>query len=1014
MNIYVWNFLGKKLFFFEACLLFAIGVPIITSAQSLSKGDIAFVGFNADRNKDFAIVVLHDIPANTTIYFTDQTWNGTEFDDGNNDLEWNTGSGVIPAGIVITFNELNTTHRSPSIGSFTGGQEMSLSSAGGVLFAYTGTAERDPALFLAAISTKEDDYNGTGGTLNGTGLTQGKEAVLLQENYDVGQYTGDHSGNTKQGYLLKIANTDDNWLQDNGNGDQSGEVLSFNTQAFTVVHPPTVQFAVAADTVSENVGNYQLSVTLVQSNNTAVSVDVVFQSGASSATSNDISGYSTKAIHFTSTDPDGTTKSVSIFIHNDNQYNESRTAIFQLQSISTGAIIKPKVFSLTILSAPVVINEILADPPSGTAGDANGDGTRDGSEDEFIELVNSSSNKIDISGWKLSDDSGSTIRHIFPDGTVLDAKQTVVVFGGGSPAGSFGGAIVQTASTGILSLNNGGDDPTLLDKDGNIIQHVHYDSEGNDAQSLTRDPDIMGSFVEYTDASDANSGKLFSPGTKVDGSSFGTGYATAFHGHEGWRFIAAPTKNTAFMDLLGELWTQGIKNSDAPTVSQEHANIYRWSEPDTSFRAISGMNQTMTPGKGYILYVYQDDDLTKPGIQGGFPKIISTNKDENSSVMVAVSSNDADGDGSIDGNEGYSLLGNPYGTDISVDKVMDALQKISSNVNANVYIWNPNKGNGNGGYMTKTSGTIAPFQAFFIRYMKPVSGNVSFTKPALATNKGTNFYGNANMSLTPKEFRLFLGNGRKFDTYQVHFQKNGAIGTDRLDAYKLFSLNANPIELYSIAGDGAKLAKKVLPPLQSLKEKVQISLKYSILVSGSYKFRWSDVDNLPQNVQVYLIDHTNGQKINLRTSGQYQFQFTKGGQPKVGKLSKSERHSPVISKAANEEKKSRFELLIVPSSSNEDPKPGKQIQETKMLPNYPNPFSSQTTVKMQLKKKCKVTVIIYNIVGQKIATLVENKMMPKGIHEMNWQMSSNMPSGVYICWMKAGNKVLTQKMTYIK
>ena len=49
-----------------------------------------------------------------------------------------------------------------------------------------------------------------------------------------------------------------------------------------------------------------------------------------------------------------------------------------------------------------VINEFLADPASGSAGDANGDGTRSFSEDEFVEIVNDTGSDVDISGLTLS------------------------------------------------------------------------------------------------------------------------------------------------------------------------------------------------------------------------------------------------------------------------------------------------------------------------------------------------------------------------------------------------------------------------------------------------------------------------------------------------------------------------------------------------------------------------------------------------------------------------------------
>ena len=52
----------------------------------------------------------------------------------------------------------------------------------------------------------------------------------------------------------------------------------------------------------------------------------------------------------------------------------------------------------------IVINEFLADPPVSTAnptGDANHDGTRSASQDEFIELVNSTPKDIDLSGYQI-------------------------------------------------------------------------------------------------------------------------------------------------------------------------------------------------------------------------------------------------------------------------------------------------------------------------------------------------------------------------------------------------------------------------------------------------------------------------------------------------------------------------------------------------------------------------------------------------------------------------------------
>ncbi|MGD9899269.1 MAG: lamin tail domain-containing protein [Calditrichaceae bacterium] len=178
------------------------------------------------------------------------------------------------------------------------------------------------------------------------------------------------------------------------------------------------------------------------------------------------------------------------------------------------------VFSFTSAGAPSVwvINEIHADPAGDITGDANGDGVRDSGQDEFVEIINNSGADVDISGWTLSD--AVAIRHTFPSGSVIPDQCPVVVFGGGTPTGTFGRAIVQTASSGLLGLNNSGDTVTLNDGVSDISVYI-YGSEGGDNQSITRDPDISGPepLVKHTVAA-GSGGTLFSPGTKVDGTLF--------------------------------------------------------------------------------------------------------------------------------------------------------------------------------------------------------------------------------------------------------------------------------------------------------------------------------------------------------------------------------------------------------------------------------------------------------------------------------------------------------------
>lgn len=152
--------------------------------------------------------------------------------------------------------------------------------------------------------------------------------------------------------------------------------------------------------------------------------------------------------------------------------------------------------SVTGFPAPaagqIVINEVLADP--GVAADTNGDGTASTTQDEFVEIVNLSSVAMDVSGMTLSDATG--VRHTFPTTTVIPAGASLVVFGGGTISVPYGGSLAQTASTGTLGLNNGGDTVTLT-LGGVVIDTMTYGSAGGADQSLVRDPEYSGAFVQH-------------------------------------------------------------------------------------------------------------------------------------------------------------------------------------------------------------------------------------------------------------------------------------------------------------------------------------------------------------------------------------------------------------------------------------------------------------------------------------------------------------------------------------
>ena len=274
--------------------------------------------------------------------------------------------------------------------------------------------------------------------------------------------------------------------------------------------------------ISEANGSTTITATLNQVSEEAVSANLVIQGTATETTDYTISS---KSISI----PAGSlTGSVQISSLQDTLKEGNETIDISILNAKGAELGDNTSVSITLEDddvAPVVqilVNEVLYDPPSGSAGDANGDGTREAQGDEFIEFINTSTQPLDMSGFKIFDTDNlmtNTPRHLIPEGTIIPSGKALVVFGGGSPTGSFGGATVQTASEGRLNLNNMGDEMTLTDSSGTVL--VTFDINplsGNPDESYTRNPDITGDFEQHGRISPT--APLFSPGTKIDGSPF--------------------------------------------------------------------------------------------------------------------------------------------------------------------------------------------------------------------------------------------------------------------------------------------------------------------------------------------------------------------------------------------------------------------------------------------------------------------------------------------------------------
>lgn len=80
--------------------------------------------------------------------------------------------------------------------------------------------------------------------------------------------------------------------------------------------------------------------------------------------------------------------------------------------------------------------------------------------------------------------------------------------------------------------------------------------------------------------------------------------------------------------------------------------------------------------------------------------------------------------------------------------------------------------------------------------------------------------------------------------------------------------------------------------------------------------------------------------------------------------------------------------------------------------NYPNPFNPSTTIKYQIPQNGLVTLKVYNVIGQEVATLV-NQVQNASAYETSFD-ASKLSSGIYFYTLRAGNFVETKKMMLMK
>lgn len=329
--------------------------------DTLHAGSIAFTGFNADGNDNLAFVALQDLAAGTVIFFNENEWLGSAFNSGEGVWSW-TASQNVSAGSIVSMDNLHTTGSSNlgTINVLGGAIDLNVSSE--IVYAYVGSSDV-PATFLSAIANNL--FTVTGGTLNGTGLTQGVNAISLNGvtgSADTATYVGDRAGQTSFSDYLSNINNPTHWIGEDTSFDDSADGVApdvpFSVAGFSA-SPDTqvLNFAAGSLTVAQAEGDSGDTVLTFTVERTGSSGELHFAGNlVASGVVNAADFGGTLPTSFSGSIVDGATSgTVSIHVSGDTQFEGDERFSLQLQSVSNDAA--PVVLGNSTTATGVIAND---------------------------------------------------------------------------------------------------------------------------------------------------------------------------------------------------------------------------------------------------------------------------------------------------------------------------------------------------------------------------------------------------------------------------------------------------------------------------------------------------------------------------------------------------------------------------------------------------------------------------------------------------------------------------------
>ncbi|MEM8600625.1 MAG: integrin alpha, partial [Bacteroidota bacterium] len=484
---------------------------------------------------------------------------------------------------------------------------------------------------------------------------------------------------------------------------------------------------------------------------------------------------------------------------------------------------------------------------------------------------------------------------------------------------------------------------------------------------------VAGAYREDPGVSPDNAGRayVFSAPTPI-----------TLSGPEGWTTVAAP-RDGSRRDFFEPIWTQGTRGSD---VLDGDPSIFTYNEAisaDRNTGYVAADLTIVTPGQGYLVYVFEDDFLPEPGIQGSFPKTLNAVGLDLSAVAFPadfafpVTFTDT----RRPTEDGWNLIGNPFAAGLD----WDAPGWTKTSVSNILYVYDPLAATyrtWNGSLGSFGTGVLAAGQAAWVK------GDFTDMDLAVATSAqvpegGTLYAREGDPGAAPLalgfEVAGTVGTLARTDAAFVHFDEAALTGADPLDAYELAPFASTYLSLFAEDAAGTLRDILALPADGNAPLGASIEVPLGVWAVAEGQFTSADLTlswptlTLPDGWTAMLLDTATGTKVDLLAASDYRFTATPGAQgaeaPDVLRGRTAREAPPVptplaLDGIAAEGRRAAQRFVVTVSASGVDAEDGSTPLAFALDAAYPNPFTVQTTVAYTLAEAGDVRLTVYDALGR--------------------------------------------------